>query len=75
MNLAEEFEFFKQGAESRLYKGIYLGRRVIIKERFKKNYRHVDLDKHLTKERMKAEARAIMRCKLAGKEYYNWLSV
>ncbi|KAK3921700.1 EKC/KEOPS complex subunit TP53RK [Frankliniella fusca] len=62
----EGFELFKQGAEGRLYKGTYLGRPAVVKERFKKFYRHPDLDEHLTKERMKAEARAIVRSKTAG---------
>lgn len=65
--LGNHFTIIKQGAEGRLYKGIYLGRPVIVKERFQKKYRHPELDTHLTTERMKAEARAIVRCKIAGK--------
>lgn len=61
-----EFKLIKQGAEAKLYEGNYLGRPTIVKERFKKSYRHVDLDNHLTKERMKSEARALLRCKIAG---------
>jgi TP53 regulating kinase-like protein len=61
-----DFELISQGAEARLYKGIYLGKSTIIKERFEKKYRHADLDLRLTKERIKAEARAIVRAKLAG---------
>lgn len=61
-----DFKLMKQGAEAKLYEGNYLGRPTIVKERFKKSYRHVDLDNHLTKERMKSEARALLRCKLAG---------
>lgn len=60
------FELFKQGAEAKLYKGTYLGKSVIVKERFPKKYRHEDLDTSLTRERMKAECRAIVRCKSAG---------
>jgi hypothetical protein len=60
------FKLIKQGAEAKLYEGNYLGRPTIVKERFKKSYRHADLDNHLTKERMKSEARAVLRCKLAG---------
>ena len=63
----EGFELVKQGAEGRLFRGTYLGKPAIVKERFKKTYRHPDLDDHLTKERMKAEARAIVRSKAAGK--------
>lgn len=62
----EGFKLMKQGAEARLYKGIYLGKPTIIKERFEKKYRHKHLDDVLTKERIKAESRAIIRCKAAG---------
>ncbi|KAJ1529261.1 hypothetical protein ONE63_006061 [Megalurothrips usitatus] len=60
------FELIKQGAEGRLFRGSYLGKPTIVKERFRKTYRHPDLDDYLTKERMKAEARAIVRSKAAG---------
>ena len=33
-----------------------------MKERFRKYYRHLELDTRLTKERTKAEVRAIQRC-------------
>ncbi|OXU25547.1 hypothetical protein TSAR_011249 [Trichomalopsis sarcophagae] len=61
-----ESELIAQGAEARLHKGTYLGKTVLIKERFEKKYRHPDLDTRLTKERIKAEARAIVRAKTAG---------
>ncbi|XP_069702093.1 EKC/KEOPS complex subunit TP53RK [Periplaneta americana] len=66
MGLENEFTLIKQGAEAKLFKGSYLGKMTVVKERFKKSYRHFDLDNHLTKERMKSEARALLRCKLAG---------
>lgn len=62
----EGFELVKQGAEAKLYTGIYLGKSAIIKERFPKKYRHEHLDTYLTKERIKAETRAIVRCKSCG---------
>lgn len=62
----EGFELIKQGAEAKLHKGTYLGKSAIIKERFVKAYRHPDLDKNLTKERIKAECKAIVKCKAAG---------
>ncbi|XP_034938920.1 EKC/KEOPS complex subunit Tp53rk isoform X2 [Chelonus insularis] len=61
-----DFELMCQGAEARLYKGQYLGRMAIKKERFKKTYRHPDLDERLTKDRIKSEYRAIVRAKIAG---------
>ncbi|XP_060520318.1 EKC/KEOPS complex subunit TP53RK [Cylas formicarius] len=62
----EGFQLIKQGAEAKLYQGMYLGKNAIAKERFVKKYRHSHLDTALTKERMKAETRAIVRCKAAG---------
>lgn len=51
-----------QGAESRLYKCVFLGRNVLVKERFQKNYRLPELDQKLTKERIKAELKAVTKC-------------
>lgn len=65
-----ESNLIAQGAEAKLYHGTYLGRSTLIKERFEKKYRHIELDTRLTKERIKAEARAIVRAKSAGKFYY-----
>ncbi|CAH0547189.1 unnamed protein product [Brassicogethes aeneus] len=62
----EGFTLVKQGAEARLFIGDYLGKRAIAKERFEKKYRVRALDTQLTKERIKAECRAIVKCKAAG---------
>lgn len=59
-------QVIKQGAEAKLYAGNYLGRACLVKERFVKNYRLPELDKTLTKQRIKAEEKAIKRCKDAG---------
>lgn len=64
----QDLELIAQGAEARLYKGLYLGKMSLVKERFVKNYRHPELDARLTKDRIKAEARAIIRAKSAGKK-------
>lgn len=56
----------KQGAEAKLYLGEFNKQQCLIKERFVKHYRHPELDKHLTKERMRAESKAITRCQAAG---------
>ena len=66
LNNMNGFELIAQGAEARVYKGVYLGRPALIKERFEKKYRHVDLDTRITKDRMKAECRAMVRAKAAG---------
>lgn len=56
----------KQGAEARLYTTTFLGRPVMVKQRFSKKYRHPDLDVKLTNDRHKAEARALLKCKQIG---------
>lgn len=64
--MCENLKILKQGAEAKLYICKYLGRPTLIKERFKKNYRHADLDATITKDRIKNEARSIVRCKTIG---------
>lgn len=56
----------KQGAEARVYRGTFLGRSVIIKERFPKLYRHPEVDEKLTRRRTTQEVRSILRCRRAG---------
>lgn len=60
------FKLLRQGAEAKLYQGTYLGQEALVKERFSKKYRLPELDERLTRERMKAEARAIIKCKTLG---------
>ncbi|KAF0304675.1 EKC/KEOPS complex subunit Tp53rk [Amphibalanus amphitrite] len=55
-------QLLKQGAEARLYRTTFCGRPAIVKERFKKTYRHPELDDAITNDRIKAEARALVRC-------------
>lgn len=55
-----------QGAESKIYTEEYLGKRMLVKERFEKKYRNTELDTNLTKERIKAECRNLVRSKEAG---------
>lgn len=59
-------ELYKQGAESKIYISLYSDRKVIVKERFSKLYRNQLLDQTIRKERTKAEAKAILKCKSAG---------
>ncbi|XP_048878372.1 EKC/KEOPS complex subunit TP53RK isoform X1 [Brienomyrus brachyistius] len=56
----------KQGAEARVYRGQFLGKAVILKERFPKSYRHPALDEKLTHRRSVQEVRSILRCRKAG---------
>lgn len=56
----------KQGAEAKIYVCTFLGKPTIIKERFKKSYRHPSLDSSLTVQRSKAEVRCMARCRANG---------
>jgi TP53 regulating kinase-like protein len=58
----EDLKVIKQGAEAKLYVGTYNEKQCLIKERFVKNYRLQELDKTLTKQRIKAEQKTIKRC-------------
>ena len=69
----DQFAVFKQGAEARLYTGTFLGREVVVKERFSKKYRHPALDTQLTRDRHRAEARALVKCRQV-KKLIKWLS-
>uniref|UniRef100_A0A673H672 non-specific serine/threonine protein kinase n=1 Tax=Sinocyclocheilus rhinocerous TaxID=307959 RepID=A0A673H672_9TELE len=60
------WRYIKQGAEARVYRGTFLGRSVIIKERFPKLYRHPEVDEKLTRRRTTQEVRSILRCRRAG---------
>ena len=56
----------KQGAEAKLYAGVFLGQPTIAKERFSKSYRHPVLDRTLTVRRIRAEVKCIQRCRTSG---------
>ena len=59
-------EIIRQGAEARIYNSTLLGRQSIVKERFKKAYRHPVLDDKLTNKRMLQEVRSMLRCRKVG---------
>ncbi|KAK2152600.1 hypothetical protein LSH36_323g02018 [Paralvinella palmiformis] len=56
----------KQGAEAKIYTGVYLGKLCIIKERFPKKYRHPALELSLSQQRTKSEVRSMLRCRTQG---------
>ncbi|CAM4733048.1 hypothetical protein PO909_020883 [Leuciscus waleckii] len=62
----KEAQLIKQGAEARVYRATFLGRPVVIKERFTKLYRHPEVDEKLTRRRTTQEVRSILRCRRAG---------
>jgi len=55
-----------QGAEARLYTATFLGCAAVVKERFRKDYRHPSLDAKLTHERLAWEARCLHRARRCG---------
>jgi len=55
-----------QGAEAKLFRLNFHGNEALVKERFSKKYRHPQLDKNLTQQRVNAEVRALTRCRMAG---------
>jgi TP53 regulating kinase-like protein len=55
-----------QGAEAKVWSTTFLGRKTIIKQRFNKMYRHPTLDALLTKQRLKAEVRCMIRARKMG---------
>jgi len=63
MSDPNEWELVFRGAESRVWFGLYNGINVVKKERFIKKYRNLDLDLRLTRERIRAEVRAIRKIK------------
>ncbi|CAG8753732.1 16866_t:CDS:2, partial [Acaulospora morrowiae] len=50
--MIENASLIKQGAEARVYTAPFLTRKAIVKERFRKTYRHPALDKKLTARRV-----------------------
>ena len=63
---AQDINLLKQGAEAKIYACTYQGRPTIIKQRFKKTYRHPALDWTLTVRRVRAESKSIQRCRNKG---------
>ena len=55
-----------QGAEGRVFAVKFCGRDTIVKQRFKKTYRHPTLDTKLTRSRLGMEARSMMRARKLG---------
>jgi len=57
-----------QGAEAKVYKGCLTpdAPPILLKYRFRKNYRHSTLDASLTKMRVAGEARALLKCLRSG---------
>ena len=56
----------KTGAEARVTRGTFLGRDVVIKERYPRTYRVKELDDQLRKKRVRGEARLLIEARNAG---------
>lgn len=59
-------ELIGQGAEGKVYATTFLNRPTIIKERLSKKYRVRELDEKLTLQRLRQEARCMVKCRRAG---------
>jgi TP53 regulating kinase-like protein len=66
VQLLNGFELIKQGAEAKIYTGRFENQLMIAKERFKKSYRHPELDKSLIKKRIKNETKLLTKAGLIG---------
>ena len=54
------------GAEATVTSGAWLGKKAVLKSRRARGYRHPDLDRRLTRQRLAAEARILSRLSSAG---------
>ncbi|KAL3668853.1 hypothetical protein V7S43_006145 [Phytophthora oleae] len=63
---ATEWKLISQGAEAKVFETDFAGRACVVKERVKKNYRLLVLDKKLSHRRLVQEARCILKCRRAG---------
>ncbi|KAH3913350.1 non-specific serine/threonine protein kinase [Parastagonospora nodorum] len=68
---AQNLAQITQGAEALVYKSTFLTPHTpcVVKYRPPKPYRHPTLDKRLTKARLLAEARSLVRCRKEGDEW------
>ncbi|MEC7720767.1 MAG: KEOPS complex kinase/ATPase Bud32 [Candidatus Thermoplasmatota archaeon] len=55
-----------EGAEATVTKGSWLGRQAVLKSRRARSYRHPDLDRRLTRQRLAVEARVLSRLSSVG---------
>ncbi|KAK0213739.1 kinase-like domain-containing protein [Armillaria fumosa] len=67
-SLISEAKPISQGAEAKVYKASLSSNAapILLKYRFKKQYRHPSLDANLTRSRVAGEARAILKCLRSG---------
>jgi TP53 regulating kinase-like protein len=61
-----ESPLLSQGAEGRVFRLRLLEREAVAKQRFPKRYRHPELDARLTRSRLQAEARSLLKARKLG---------
>jgi TP53 regulating kinase-like protein len=59
-------QLIKQGAEARVYKGTFMNREAILKQRFTKLYRHPVLDQKITQKRLASESKNTVKARQLG---------
>jgi TP53 regulating kinase-like protein len=62
----QKLRLLSQGAEARVFTTTFLGKPCVVKQRFKKKYRHPVLDQKLTRSRLLAECRSLMKARILG---------
>ena len=62
----ESGELLHEGAEATVTEGFWLGREAVLKSRRPRAYRHPDLDRRLTKQRLSVEARVLSKLSRSG---------
>jgi len=62
----EPGEVLHEGAEATVTEGFWLGRKAVLKSRRPRSYRHPDLDRRLTKQRLSVEARVLSKLSISG---------
>jgi len=65
-NNNQKLRLLSQGAEARVFTTTFLGKPCVVKQRFKKKYRHPVLDQKLTRSRLLAECRSLMKARILG---------
>jgi TP53 regulating kinase-like protein len=62
----ENVEMIAQGAEGKVFSVTFLSREAIVKERIPKKYRVQELDEKLRIQRLRQEARCMVKCRRFG---------
>ncbi len=66
VELLKNFELIKQGAEAKIYTGVFENQLMLAKERFRKSYRLQELDRSLIRKRIKNETKLLNKAGSIG---------